>query len=440
MHERSRDHPRQRLIEAMIEVAAREGYAGASVAEVIAGAGASRSTFYEHFADRDECFLAALAEASGSLHARVDAALRGGDEPAQATASAVVRFAVDLPAAARVLFCESLACGPSGLAVRDELIDALAERIERAWASREPRLPAPDVPSLGLICGLFRLLSMRLTAGEAALDGLEADLAAWIASHERESGPLVWRAGTPLGAITTQPAQAAPAAPPPQTLPRGRHGLSPAQVARSQRQRILAAVASESFAKGYSNVTVREIVTAASIARNVFYAQFSDRREAAIAALQDGFERALAATAGTFFTGESWPARIWSIGQRLTEHYLAHPADAYLSFVELHAIGPEAVSLAHERLRVFALLLEEGYRLRAEAGKGPLPRTVSEALVATVLELGFRQAPRRGATRRRVLLGQQAYMCLAPFIGVDEACELVAERTGVALEARQGQG
>lgn len=58
------------------------------------------------------------------------------------------------------------------------------------------------------------------------------------------------------------------------------------------------------------------------------------------------------------------------------------------------------------------------------------PRTVSEALVATVLELGYRQAPHRGASERPVLLGQQAYMCRAPFIGVDAASELVAERMG----------
>ncbi len=176
------------------------------------------------------------------------------------------------------------------------------------------------------------------------------------------------------------------------------------------------------------NVTVTGIVSAAQVARNVFYEQFSDKQAAAIASLQDSFERAMSASASSFFASQDWPDRIWAIGQQLTDHYLAHPADAYLSFVELHAIGPDAVRLAHERLRVFTLLLEEGYALRPE----PLPRLISEALVATILELGYRQAPRKGRTERPVLLGQQAYMCLAPFIGPAAATRLVAERMGVS--------
>lgn len=454
--------PRQRLIEAMIEVCASEGYAESSIAAVIELASASRSTFYEHFKDKDDCFLAALRELSHRLAVDVRAAANGdasgsggggspGDEAANGAAGAgieaLMRFAGESPAGARVLFLQSLAAGPDGLAIRDRLIDRVAETIESRAGTPEASHGAlgtrrhapgsrsmPDLPALGLICGTFRLLSMRLTVGEAALSGLEDDVQAWVGSYSTTRATR-WQGETPLGRVVTEPAERPPKPPPPQILPRGRHGLSAAEVAKSQRERIMAAVASESFEEGYSNVTVSDIVSAASISRNVFYEQFSDKQEAAIAALQDGFERAFASTAGSFFDGESWPERIWKIGERLTEHYLSHPADAYLSFVELHAIGEEAVRLAHERLRVFTLLLEEGYSLRAARlpEEPPLPRLVSEALVATVLELGYRQAPHRGAKVRPVLLGQQAYMCLAPFIGAEAASKLVAEKLGVKL-------
>ncbi len=43
----------------MAEAASRHGYAGATVARVIELAGVSRATFYEHFASREDCFLAA---------------------------------------------------------------------------------------------------------------------------------------------------------------------------------------------------------------------------------------------------------------------------------------------------------------------------------------------------------------------------------------------
>src|SRR2546423_602659 len=50
---------RGRMIEAMAETVAEKGYAATTVADVVARAGVSRRTFYEHFADREECFLGA---------------------------------------------------------------------------------------------------------------------------------------------------------------------------------------------------------------------------------------------------------------------------------------------------------------------------------------------------------------------------------------------
>ena len=55
---------RERLVEAMTVVAARHGYAEASVARVVKQAGMSRATFYDHFENRDDCFLAAFRRAA----------------------------------------------------------------------------------------------------------------------------------------------------------------------------------------------------------------------------------------------------------------------------------------------------------------------------------------------------------------------------------------
>jgi AcrR family transcriptional regulator len=50
---------RGRLVEAMASCVAGHGYADTTVAQVIARAGVSRKTFYEHFPDKQGCFLAA---------------------------------------------------------------------------------------------------------------------------------------------------------------------------------------------------------------------------------------------------------------------------------------------------------------------------------------------------------------------------------------------
>ncbi|MEX2448094.1 MAG: TetR/AcrR family transcriptional regulator [Solirubrobacterales bacterium] len=50
---------RQLILEAMVRVVGRQGYKATSVADVIEEAGVSRTTFYRHFEDKHECFLAA---------------------------------------------------------------------------------------------------------------------------------------------------------------------------------------------------------------------------------------------------------------------------------------------------------------------------------------------------------------------------------------------
>jgi AcrR family transcriptional regulator len=50
---------RQLILEAMVRVVGRKGYKETSVADVIEEANVSRTTFYKHFEDKHECFLAA---------------------------------------------------------------------------------------------------------------------------------------------------------------------------------------------------------------------------------------------------------------------------------------------------------------------------------------------------------------------------------------------
>jgi AcrR family transcriptional regulator len=50
---------RQLILEAMVRVVGRQGYKTTSVADVIEEASTSRTTFYKHFEDKQDCFLAA---------------------------------------------------------------------------------------------------------------------------------------------------------------------------------------------------------------------------------------------------------------------------------------------------------------------------------------------------------------------------------------------
>jgi len=99
---------RERVLEAMVRVAARKGYEGATVAEVAAAAEISRQRFNQLFADKQTCFLAAFdgavdvllarvtntfESAAGAWPDRIVAALRSGIELLAAEAD-IARMAV----------------------------------------------------------------------------------------------------------------------------------------------------------------------------------------------------------------------------------------------------------------------------------------------------------------------------------------------------------
>ena len=65
------------MLGAMALAVHEKGYTGTAVADVVAGAGVSRETFYQHFADKEACFLAAYEVAVGTMRQTMGDALAG---------------------------------------------------------------------------------------------------------------------------------------------------------------------------------------------------------------------------------------------------------------------------------------------------------------------------------------------------------------------------
>ena len=73
------ENQRARLIEAMIELAGKRGFAATPVADLIAGAQVSRKTFYAHFANREDLLLAAFDSCATTNLDRARAACSGSN-------------------------------------------------------------------------------------------------------------------------------------------------------------------------------------------------------------------------------------------------------------------------------------------------------------------------------------------------------------------------
>jgi AcrR family transcriptional regulator len=134
---------RTRLLEGIGRAVAERGYAGATIEDVVRRAGVSKKTFYDHFADKQDCFLAAYEAASEELLRRVGEAQASEDdwpERTRAGIRAYLRWLAADPALARVYLVEVAAAGPVALERREALRDRYADLMLTRGAPRE--LPA----------------------------------------------------------------------------------------------------------------------------------------------------------------------------------------------------------------------------------------------------------------------------------------------------------
>lgn len=105
---------RQLILEAMVRVVGRKGYKETSVADVIEEADVSRTTFYKHFEDKHECFLAAYdlvtERVLDAVIANCDAEQPWLERMRVGLATVVEMFALD-PELARTAIVEVAAAG-----------------------------------------------------------------------------------------------------------------------------------------------------------------------------------------------------------------------------------------------------------------------------------------------------------------------------------------
>lgn len=162
---------RERLLVAMLRAASELGYRETNVQDVIERAGVSRPTFYEHFANKEACFLAAFDATAARLRERVAAAVRkGGDnlrDRLRFGLETILHFAATERDAARTLIVEARAASADAVMRRDDLLDHFADCIDAQVRELLPGVPAySPVTAAGIVGGIEALLYSRLNKGE----------------------------------------------------------------------------------------------------------------------------------------------------------------------------------------------------------------------------------------------------------------------------------
>jgi AcrR family transcriptional regulator len=428
---------RDRLLAAIVDIAASEGYAHTTIRQIVARAGVSRPTFYDYFADKDACLLAALTAIDARLLTRVDTQVRAA-EPWRATYAAVeaiVAFAHDQPAMARVLFDTSLAATTPTLDARDHGIAALALLIDDAHRAAPVDSPVLDLGSAVLIAGIYHLLGSRIRQDQSLDATALFELLAWVDSYAVPAASQRWQALAPFHPA----AELAPVAEPPfgaKPLRRSEHDYPPTDPCDYPRDRLFFAAAELSMEERFDAVTVADIAKRAGVGYRRLTSLFSDKQELFSALHELGYLRTLAATTGGYFSRGPWPDRVWAAANAYASYVGSNPTLANVGFVMPYAVGPRSARLMDANLKAFTLFLREGYSHLATDRPRP-SQLALDVIAATIFELGY-QAVRSGkGAELPTLLPQAVFLVLAPFLGVEEAVRFVE---GKLAEASQPTG
>ncbi len=168
---------RERLLAAMLRAAAELGYRETNVQDVIERAGVSRPTFYEHFANKEACFLTAFDETAARLRERIGAAAEKGGgslrDRLRFGLETLLHFTATEPDAARTLIVEARAASVEAVMRRDDLLDHFSACIDAQVRELLPNAPSySPVTAAGIVGGVEALLYSRLNKGET--DDLDA--------------------------------------------------------------------------------------------------------------------------------------------------------------------------------------------------------------------------------------------------------------------------
>lgn len=171
------ENQRERLLNGVVEAVAEHGYNATTISSITASAKISRRTFYEYFASKEECFLAAYEMIEAHVLDSMLAAPGAGQpwpDRVRARLAALLDVLARDSAVSRCFLIEPLAAGGDVAARYREAMQLLAGTLRPEPPPSELNL---EVRDQALIGGIATLIVRRLNAdGAQRLPDLLPDL------------------------------------------------------------------------------------------------------------------------------------------------------------------------------------------------------------------------------------------------------------------------
>jgi AcrR family transcriptional regulator len=180
---------RTRLLRATVELGAERGFASLTLADIVGRAGVARSTFYEHFADKQDCFLEAFDYAADRVleHVLAIGPPPPGDHasPVHAYIARLLKLTVEEPGLVRLVAADGEALGPAAAqrqrAVRARLADGLVALRDFLRQDAPQLAPITQTRALAIVGAITEVLQHTFyTSGVEALPALQAELSTTV--------------------------------------------------------------------------------------------------------------------------------------------------------------------------------------------------------------------------------------------------------------------
>jgi AcrR family transcriptional regulator len=401
---------RNRLHGAMVEAVATNGYDGASIRQVVELAGVSRRSFYELFANKQECFLATfdlIAARAIKRTRRAYRASQGDLEDRMRAALGQLARGIDAHwKEARLVVVEAQTAGPAALS-RLRRTTATYEMMLYSSFARAPGSSPVPLPVLrGVVGGLQGVISTCLREESAGqLSALVERMLSWT---------LLFRtpAAGRLAGVEERLRE--------RSGEDHRTDLTDMS-GGDDRERLLHHALRLALVEDYKQLSAPKIAEEANVPIDVFFELFDCKDECFLAGLDTVGEELLGVAAAPAQSEGDWPRMTRRVLGELMVHLAERPLHAQTIAAGAFAAGLEAAERNREfGHRLVALLLrgapeEKRSSFITEALYGAIGHTIRCQVASEQIQL------------LPALSDHLAYVVLAPFIGAGPAAGIVSE-------------